>query len=377
MRALIYSTNKAPWGGSEIVWKDICIELNKQNVSILASNYKHPSKEIHYEELRALGISVQTRGSFNYPFSENITDLIKSYTGVVNDAVLNRYWREIKTFNPDIIIINAGEAFEFDLLSIHSALRRVNLIRKPMYLVVHFCVDQFLNLSQKEFEGYVRLYSLATKVIFVSEANKITVTRILGVGTENFTLLSGQVPPNKKKYSTPILNNKHLNLAIVARLEHEIKGQDIAIEYLSKYERKNEIVLNVYGKGPSKNYLESLTSFYNLSNQINFKNHVEDKSEIWKSNEMLLAFSQAEGLPLSLLEAMAHGRSFLSTTAGGVQNIPDNLGYTFHPTNRTYFYHLLDNLLDNRGTITEKGIDCHSWSLNQSVKTYYNQFFGQ
>ena len=147
MRALIYSSNKAPWGGSEIVWKDICIELNRQNVSILASNYKHPSKEIHFKELLALGISVQTRDSFNYPFSEHTTDLIKSYTGVVKDAVLNRYWKEIKTFNPDIIIINAGEAFEFDLLSIHSALKRVDLIRKPIYLVVHFCVDQFLNLS--------------------------------------------------------------------------------------------------------------------------------------------------------------------------------------------------------------------------------------
>ena len=92
---------------------------------------------------------------------------------------------------------------------------------------------------------------------------------------------------------------------------------------------------------------------------------------------MLLSFSQAEGLPLSLLEAMAHGRSFISTSVGGVQNIPDNLGYTFHPTNRTYFYHLLDNLLDNRFTITEKGKDCHSWFIDQSVKTYYNQFFDQ
>jgi glycosyltransferase involved in cell wall biosynthesis len=81
--------------------------------------------------------------------------------------------------------------------------------------------------------------------------------------------------------------------------------------------RKRKILISLYGKGPDKDYLELLTSYYNIGHLVQFGGHVDNIKEIWKDNEFLLMCSLAEGTPLVLMEAMACGRGAVLTDVGG------------------------------------------------------------
>ena len=108
-----------------------------------------------------------------------------------------------------------------------------------------------------------------------------------------------------------------IKMAIVGNLSGG-KGHDTALEVLSTLAWKDrEWQLNIYGEGEGKKYLEELASYYGIMGKVNFYGYVDNILEVWKTNHLLLLPSAGEGLPISLVEAMACGRTAVVTDVGG------------------------------------------------------------
>jgi glycosyltransferase involved in cell wall biosynthesis len=118
-------------------------------------------------------------------------------------------------------------------------------------------------------------------------------------------------------HSLPWPDDNTIQMAIVGSLDGN-KGQDTALEVLSNPQwKQRDWQLNLYGQGEGKNYLHQLATFYGISDKVFFYGHVNDINDVWQTNQILLLPSAAEGLPISLVEAMACGRPSIVTDVGG------------------------------------------------------------
>ncbi len=106
-------------------------------------------------------------------------------------------------------------------------------------------------------------------------------------------------------------------LACVARLDPPEKGQDGLLRALARDRwRERAYELTLFGTGPRRHGLEALAARLGLD-RVRFGGQAAQITEVWRSHHLLVLPSRAEGLPLTLIEAMTLGRPALVTDVGG------------------------------------------------------------
>lgn len=112
-----------------------------------------------------------------------------------------------------------------------------------------------------------------------------------------------------EKIRRPEMDRKRKSVVCISRLD-ERKKIDWTIHTIIKaHDLDNEITLDIYGAGTSKNYtqyLEKLISDHNASDYITLKGRV-DVSDIYKQYEVFLTTSLWETFGITLLEAVGSG----------------------------------------------------------------------
>ncbi len=89
-------------------------------------------------------------------------------------------------------------------------------------------------------------------------------------------------------------------------------------------ERSLSPKLLVVGEGRLERPLRSLSVRLGLSSQVNFAGFREDIPGILAASDIFLLPSLSEGLPKSILEAMAAGKAVLATEVGGIGEMLEN-----------------------------------------------------
>lgn len=113
-----------------------------------------------------------------------------------------------------------------------------------------------------------------------------------------------------------------LRLLCTGRADRQ-KGFQMAIKAISKLSEFN-LHLDIVGTGDYLGELEKLVSRLNLTDRVTFRGRVEDE-ELYrlysKADIYLIPTLRFEGLPLALLEAMAHGIPTISSDIGGNSDV--------------------------------------------------------
>src|SRR5262249_21380152 len=99
----------------------------------------------------------------------------------------------------------------------------------------------------------------------------------------------------------------------VGRLTRE-KGADVLLRALETPVGLGGLL--VVGDGPERNALEALATRVSLS--VRFCGYHEDVSRFLAAADLFVQPSRSEGLPFSLLEAMAHGLAVVCSDVGGM-----------------------------------------------------------
>ncbi len=87
----------------------------------------------------------------------------------------------------------------------------------------------------------------------------------------------------------------------------------------AKYIKSPNIVINIYGDGDITKFKNFVTD-NNLQDRIKINGWVSgtEKEKVFKDSNVLILPSYNEGLPISILEAMAYGLPVISTPVGGI-----------------------------------------------------------
>lgn len=98
---------------------------------------------------------------------------------------------------------------------------------------------------------------------------------------------------------------------------------DLIDAMIQRKDDLKNVIFYIAGEGPDKDHLQDLISHKGLSSQVKLLGWIgeEQKNKMLKDADIFVLPSYAEGLPNSLLEAMASGCACVATNVGGVPEL--------------------------------------------------------
>lgn len=195
----------------------------------------------------------------------------------------------------------------------------------------------------------------AKKVICLSKDYKQFINKKYGIN-ENKIIVSPNGVSEKFFINKEKKLNKIPNLLFVGRLSVE-KNIPKLIEAASLI--KNKVILHIVGEGEKKEELKNLILNKRMKNVIlHGKKTGKELIDFYKHADVFLLASSCEGLPLTLLEAMASRTPIIASNIRGIREIVGNVGILVRPPTSENFARAIDNLIEDKiliNTLSKRG----------------------
>jgi glycosyltransferase involved in cell wall biosynthesis len=188
----------------------------------------------------------------------------------------------------------------------------------------------------------------------VSESIKSGINKRYGWNSNTVTVVNNGVycPP----FPQNIAQQPLLHLCTVCRLV-PLKNITQLVEEFGRRNLGNHAVLNIFGDGPERSKIEQIVEKYGLQSSVILHGEVLDEDQIYAQQDLLLINSTTEGLPMSLLEAMARGIPALSTSVGQIPLLIKNnhTGFVYSVDDIESWYSILLSLIEDRSKLKQNG----------------------
>lgn len=126
--------------------------------------------------------------------------------------------------------------------------------------------------------------------------------------------------PLKLKHELSIPHDVTIALQ-VARLD-PLKDHLTAIEAMAKVVKsRSDVHLLLAGDGPERTAIEAKIAEHSLAQQVHLLGSRSDVSNLLRAADIFLLTSVSEGIPLTIIEAMAAGLPVVATAVGGVPEV--------------------------------------------------------
>ncbi|MFT5434781.1 MAG: glycosyltransferase involved in cell wall biosynthesis [Myxococcota bacterium] len=117
----------------------------------------------------------------------------------------------------------------------------------------------------------------------------------------------------------------------VARLSQEKDHQTLLDAVAILRQRTPNAALVLAGDGAERAELETRAGQADLAGAVRFLGSVTDVDQVYDACDVVALTSRREGLPLALLEAMAHGKPVVASAVGGIPALLEGGGGTTVP----------------------------------------------
>ena len=366
MRILIISTNVVKWGGSEELWRRIASKALEAGHEVMVSVFMH--KPLHQKilDLGSQGARIHRRPFPSYfklqRFSGRVLAELKMRTGLDKTKV---DWLKVESFQPEAVLISSGETFDYTISKDSFIVRYCLENQTPYYLISQFNWEHDMDISM-DFRNSRKDLSLgAAGHLFVSYRNYKNAEMQIASQIPNARIISN---PVKLQLADPIPypKGKTLKLAMMARYQTFIKGQDLLLQALSDPSFEDiDFELSFYGsEGIDGPHIQNLINHYNLSSKVFLKGPTQDVESVWREHHICVLTSRAEGTSLALLEAMYCGRTAIVTCVGDSQLWVGEQGYNAESNTVESLRKTLMTAFQNAESWEDQGQLCHQKVLD-------------
>jgi glycosyltransferase involved in cell wall biosynthesis len=167
-------------------------------------------------------------------------------------------------------------------------------------------------------------------------------------------------------------------------MDDDRKGQEILIRAVDILIKKGyKIKLTLIGDGQNRVKLEKIVSALNIGNYVFFAGAITNKKKIFsvlKNSHLFVLPTKSEGLPRSILEAMAVGLPCVSSNVDGVPELLDER-YCLSNFNPNEYAKVIGSLLDNWDEMIRvgnrnyaKALEYRKSELDCKRKYFYDEF---
>jgi glycosyltransferase involved in cell wall biosynthesis len=173
------------------------------------------------------------------------------------------------------------------------------------------------------------VYRLSTLVVVNARAIRDVLVKKEGVPAEKVSVVYNGVDVNRFAYAPrdrdkvlPDVGREAKVVAVLGNMYSPMKGHAFLVEAARHVCRKQrDVVFLLIGDGKERPKLEQQVREAGLERQILFLGRREDIPELLACCDLSVLPSEAEGLPNSVLEAMAAGLPVVATCVGGVPEV--------------------------------------------------------
>ena len=246
------------------------------------------------------------------------------------------------------------------------------LFRRKLIVHFHGGDEAFFNqIKNSKIYKFIlsKTFFKADKIIVLGSAFIGLYSIIAKVKAENWMVVPNPVDDIyfKQNNVKKIINKSNINILYLSRIDQR-KGCEIAIKAFSMLQREKlinnmNLVLNICGDGPLLKEMKKLVEVESVQN-VKFHGYVKDfqKQEQFLNNDIFLFPTYyGEGLPVSILEAMAFGLPIISRPVAGIPDwVKENInGFLVETKNPKDFKDVILKLLkspSNYSLISKKNI---------------------
>jgi len=161
------------------------------------------------------------------------------------------------------------------------------------------------------------------------------------------------VVPNSVKL--PLLSNRVYNSENISILFLGLIGErkglfDLIKVFMRLLTDGNNIVLNIGGNGDTTKLLTAIFDL-GINKHANYLGWVseEERDRLFRETDIFVLPSYAEGMPMSILEAMSYGVPVISTIVGGIPELIEDgeTGLLVNPGDIDMLYEKMNDLIHN------------------------------
>lgn len=160
----------------------------------------------------------------------------------------------------------------------------------------------------------------ADVVVAVSDSVRMSTMKHAGVSGARIRTIRNGVDLARLPRATSTGVPGRLRLCAIGNL-HARKGYPYLLRALATIGTAGDIRLDVFGSGPERQPLESLTSELGLAGSVRFRGHHDDAASELHAYDAFCLPSLVEGLPIALIEAMGVGLPVIAAAVGGVPEV--------------------------------------------------------
>jgi glycosyltransferase involved in cell wall biosynthesis len=171
--------------------------------------------------------------------------------------------------------------------------------------------------------------------------------------------------------------NLHPTFLVACHLRASKGIQDlIEAIHLLPIDIKNQIKIDIYGKGAYQSHLEALISKYNLKENFSFKGSVNNLYDIYFQYDYLLQPTHMECFSLSILESLSANVPVITTSVGGNEEAiqHNHNGYIYKPKDVLTLKEIIQKVFEGKLIISENTrtlIETH-FTIDKMVKEHIN-----
>ncbi len=161
-----------------------------------------------------------------------------------------------------------------------------------------------------------------------------------------------------------------------------VKDYPLMVEIAHKISKKTDnIRFELAGDGPERAKIQSLIKRYGLENNFILRGFVENMAPFYQGLDLYLNTSLHEGIPMGVLEAMAHGLPVVAPNVGGLSEIVKDGkdGYLVKGRNPEEFTEKCLRIYENTGfrqqmKVAAKDKVLKEFSIEQMAQKYFELY---
>lgn len=354
-----------------MLWQQTALAALAQGHAVLASVYQRNPLPLPLQALAAAGAKLHLRPLYSAAISVRLSRRLQTALRLLEPLPV-----ALAAFRPDIICVSQGGNFDITQMAwLREALVTSEV---PFCFICHNYDPNQLPSTEMRQIGR-EIFSKSARVFFVSKEQAHVSQRQLATVLPNVELVKNPVNlPDAKRLPWPATTEPQL--AIVAGIDIDRKGQDIALEVLNTSSwQQRAWHLNIYGEGPDHDYLVELLALYRLEGRVTLHGNVSDITKVWQHNQLLLVPSRREAAPLVIMEAMLCGRPVVATAVGSIAEwlAAGQTGFMAAAATVPLFAAALDQAWQAKDDWEVMGSRAHDWARQYADLEAANTFLAR
>jgi glycosyltransferase involved in cell wall biosynthesis len=197
---------------------------------------------------------------------------------------------------------------------------------------------------------------LSDKLVFVGESQKKGILEKVNINKDKSRVIQNGVDLDRFKPLNKNRSDDKIKMLYVARMSR-VKNQLLILKALNEMKNKDNIILDFIGQIEDLEYYNEILDYIkdNKLENINIIGPVKNDllPKYYRESDIFISPSNAEGFPLTVLEAMSSGCALLLSDIGPHLELKGESAIYFTKDNYVNLKDKIENLIKNRNNLNK------------------------